>query len=31
MENFLSEFKEKLKVPPRNLAIFTGVIGLILA
>ena len=29
MENFLSEFKEKLKVP-RNLAIFTGVIGLIL-
>jgi flagellar basal body-associated protein FliL len=29
MENFLSEFREKLKVP-RNLAIFTGVIGLIL-
>jgi|GEM_PF-116285 len=29
MENFLAEFREKLKVP-RNLAIFTGVIGLIL-
>lgn len=29
MENFLSTFKEKLKIP-RNLAIFTGVIGLII-
>lgn len=28
MENFLAEFREKLKVP-RNLAIFTAVIGLI--